>query len=158
MTKGKFVMIDQRPLNTELLMSIEAELEEPLFVGDRCIVYVTGGSFEGPRIKGRIVPGGGDWLTVRPDGSMTVDSRVVLETDDGELIYSHYLGRIIWTPEMYNMDRVERTKVDPSTYYSRIVPVYETSSDKYAWLNNIVAVGVGRIAEKGPFFSVYEVK
>ncbi|MDE0725841.1 MAG: DUF3237 domain-containing protein, partial [Alphaproteobacteria bacterium] len=99
-----------------------------------------------------------DWLSVKPDGSITLDVRAVLETDDGELIYTFYPGRMILTPEMFAMDRSERTEVDPANYYFRTLPTYETGSEKYGWLNNIVAVGVGRITEKGVGFSVYEVK
>ena len=64
---------------------------------------------------------------------------------------------MILTPEMFAMDRSERTEVDPANYYFRTLPTYETGSEKYGWLNNIVAVGVGRITEKGVGFSVYEV-
>ena len=56
------------------------------------------------------------------------------------------------------MDWSERAAFDPANYYFRVVPVYETGSEKYGWLNNIVAIGVGRFYEKGVGYSVYEVK
>lgn len=146
-------------LHTELLMHAEAYVDTPLEVGNRRIAYVTGGAFEGPKLKGKILPGGGDWITARQDGSMALDIRACMETDDGALIYTAYPGRVVISPELMAEaeDRAGLAGIDPSRYYFRTLPTYETGAEKYAWLNNIVAVGVGRLTERGVAYSVYEV-
>ncbi|MCC6279226.1 MAG: DUF3237 family protein, partial [Saprospiraceae bacterium] len=60
--------------------------------GKRRIIPITGGSFEGPNIKGSIVPGGADWQTVRADGTADLEARYTLKTDDGALIYIQNRG------------------------------------------------------------------
>lgn len=152
-------------LRYELLYDIEFDLEAPLAVGptpsgERRIVYVTGGKFDGPRLKGRVLPGGGDWLVARPDGRAILDVRACLETDDGALIYTHYGGRLVVPSELRPLwhDRHAFAAIDPARYYFRIAPVYETGSAKYAWLNDIVAIGVGRRTLTGVAYRVFEIK
>lgn len=98
--------------------------------GGRLIVPVSGGTFAGEGIKGTIVPPAGDWVVQRPDGSRVLDVRIVLQTDDGQNIYMSWRG-IAYTPP-------------GGTLFARIQPLFETASPKYAWLNNVVAVGVYR--------------
>ncbi len=136
-------------LKTELLFTMTADLEEGLDVGatphgHRRIYYVTGGTFEGPKLKGEVLPGGGDWLLLRPDGSGELDVRATLRTDDGELIYTTYRGILRGAP-------------DSPEFYFRSIPMYETGSEKYGWLNQIVAVGVGTLTPTGVSYSVYQV-
>ncbi len=136
-------------LKTEFLFTMTADLEEPQAVGgtphgNRRIYYVTGGEFEGPKLKGEVLPGGGDWALVRPDGLVQLDVRATLRTDDGELIYTTYRGILRGSP-------------DSPDFYFRTAPMYETGSEKYGWLNQIVAVGVGRLTPTGVSYSVYEV-
>ena len=81
----------------KLLYTITAELGAPIAVGEnphgnRQIVPVTGGSFEGPHLKGTVLSGGGDWVVVRPDGVAELDVRQTLQTDDGALVYVTYRG------------------------------------------------------------------
>src|SRR5580765_525933 len=54
--------------------------------GTRKIVPICGGSFEGPAIKGTVLPGGYDWQLVRSDGVAEIEARYVLKTDDNALI------------------------------------------------------------------------
>ncbi len=136
-------------LKTELLFTMTADLEKGLDVGatphgNRRIYYVTGGTFEGPKLKGEVLPGGGDWLLLRPDGSGELDVRATLRTDDGELIYTTYRGILRGAP-------------DSPEFYFRSIPMYETGSEKYGWLNQIVAVGVGTLTPAGVSYQVYEV-
>jgi ketosteroid isomerase-like protein len=114
--------------------------------GQRRIVVVKGGSFAGPRLRGRVLPGGGDWLLVRTDGSRRLDVRGTLQTDDGALIYGSYLGVIRGTPD------------DPSTYYFRTAPLFETAAPRYAWLNHVLAVGYGWRREGQIGYSVYAIR
>ena len=81
----------------EYLATYRADLEPPVQVGavpsgNRQIFDVTGGSFEGPRMKGKLLASGGDWLLIGNDGVVRLDVRGTLETDDGARIYVQYFG------------------------------------------------------------------
>jgi hypothetical protein len=151
-------------LRYELLYDIGFDLEPALEVGptpyERRIVYITGGTFSGPRLKGRVLRGGGDWLVVRPDGRANLDVRACLETDDGAIIYTYYGGRLVVPSELLPLwrDREASATIDPARYYFRIAPVYETAAENYAWLNDVVAVGVGRRTAAGVAYRVFEIK
>jgi Protein of unknown function (DUF3237) len=125
--------------------------------GVRKIATVAGGSFDGERLRGTVVaPPGGDWLLLRNDGVLCLDVRLTLKTDDGDLIYMHYNGMRHGPKEV--IDALGRGEaVDPSTYYMRAVPVFETASAKYAWLNRAVFVANGRRVASGPIYDVFEV-
>jgi len=125
--------------------------------GTRRIATVTGGTFKGERLSGKIrAAPGGDWLQLRADGATILDVRCTLETDDGELIYMTYRGVRHGPPEV--MARLAKGEaVDPKSYYFRTTPVFETASRKYDWLNRIVSVATGRREASGPIYEVYEV-
>lgn len=124
--------------------------------GIRKTVPVTGGTFEGERMRGRILPGGGDWAFTRPDGVLELDVRLTMETDDGALIHCAYRGMRHGPADVIAaLGRGET--VDPSLYYFRSVPTFETSSSKYEFLNRLVSVGVGRREPTGPIYEVHEV-
>ena len=81
----------------EHLFSYVVSVEKPQMIGPlpegiRAIFYVTKGEITGPKLRGRFLPGGGDWLTVRTDGVGILDVRATLESDDGALIYIAYTG------------------------------------------------------------------
>jgi hypothetical protein len=125
----------------------------PVPAGTRHVDMLGNGTFEGPRVRGVVLPGGMDMKTLRADGSMVPNVRMVLRTDDGALIFMHYLGMRHGPPEV--MARIARGEVvSPSEYYLRNTPYFETSAPKYDWLNRIVAVGVGR---RMPDHAVYDV-
>jgi hypothetical protein len=126
-------------------------------MGTRRIATVSGGTFRGERLSGKIqaVPGG-DWILVRPDGATILDVRVTLETDDRQLIYMTYRGVRHGPAEV--MARLAKGEaVDPASYDVRTTPVFETASPKYDWLNRIVSVATGRREARGPVYEVYEV-
>src|SRR5882724_10646472 len=82
---------------TEFLFTVTFTVAPPLHLGttplgDRRDVLVTGGDFTGPRLRGRVLPGGSDWIIARPDGALLLDVRATLETDDGALINMTYGG------------------------------------------------------------------
>jgi len=126
-------------------------------LGGRRIAQVSGGEFSGDRIRGTVVNApGGDWLLMRPDQVLTLEVRLTLQTDDGEYIYMSYRGLRHGPKDV--MDKVNKGEaVDPSLYYFRMSPIFETSSEKYAWLNRIIGVGSGRRESTGPIYEVYEV-
>ena len=84
-------------IKTELLFKVEFDVPPTLDLGEtpygrRRIARVAGGTFEGPKMKGRVLDGGGDWLLLRRDGVLQLDVRVTLETDDKQHIYMSYRG------------------------------------------------------------------
>ena len=124
--------------------------------GDRRVGLVAGGRFQGARLSGTVLPGGADWIMLRPDGATTLDVRLVLQTDDGAAIGMTYRGMRHGPPEI--MDRVARGEaVPPGSYYFRTVVAFETGAPRYAWLNRIVAVGTGERPPAGPVYDVFEV-
>ena len=124
--------------------------------GGRRVGLVSGGTFQGERLRGTILPGGADWIVDRSDGSMTLDVRLVLETDDKALIGMTYRGMRHGPAAV--MERVGRGEpVDPGEYYFRTAVAFETAAPRYDWLNRIIAVGTGRRPPEGPVYEVFEV-
>lgn len=150
-------------VKTEFLFDLKADVDWAGAVdvgatphGMRRIFYVTGGTLEGPRIKGIVLPGGGDWCIVRPDGAIVLDVRVAFRTDDGHTIYAYYRG--LSTIQDDTVGRILMGEaVDPSEYYFRTTPVFETASEKYGWLNRLLAVGVGQFLPTGVAYKVYAI-
>jgi hypothetical protein len=151
-----------RPLRTRPLFRIEMTLHPiqdlgttPL--GARRIIPVAGGTFEGDRLRGIVLPHAGhDWLLARGDGSFQADARLTLETDDGALVGMSYRAVRHGSPEV--TARLARgDTVDPDDYYLRSAPVFETGAARYAWLNRIVAVGIGERLVNGAAYDVHEV-
>ncbi|MGH8678175.1 MAG: DUF3237 domain-containing protein, partial [Burkholderiales bacterium] len=126
-------------------------------VGQRRIAPVSGGRFEGPRLRGAVLPqAGGDWILIRSDGSFQLDVRLTLQTDDAALIYMSYRGvRHASTEVSARLARGEQ--VSPGSYYFRTAPFFETGAEKYAWLNNIVAVGVGERMPASVRYDVFQI-
>lgn len=112
--------------------------------GHRQIIAITGGRVEGPRLTGVIEPVGADWLVTRPDGVIELDVRFHIRSADGALIYCRYMGYI--RGEAGVLQRVFAGEdVNPAEYYMRAAPLFETGDPRYAWLNSVIAVGVGRV-------------
>src|SRR6478672_1574713 len=146
---------------SRLLMTLQVVVPPPqklgaVPLGTRVIAPITGGSFEGPRLRGKVLPGGGDWLLLRPDGVLELDLRITLETDDHALIYMTFLGLRHGPPDaIAALGRGE--VVDPARYYFRTLPRFETSTETYAFLNRIVTVGVGEARPDGAVHRIDEV-
>jgi len=123
-------------------------------VAERDVAIVQGGRFQGPRMRGVIMPGGSDWRMTRADGVIRLDVRLVLQTDDQALIGVSYIGLRHGPPEV--MARLGRGEaVDPSLYYFRVAPFFETAAPKYAWLNTVIAIGIGDRQPSGPVYRFY---
>jgi hypothetical protein len=125
--------------------------------GERRIIPVAGGSFAGDRLRGEILPhAGSDLLLTRADGSYQQDVRLPLRTDDDALILMTYRGVRHSSPAV--AARIAAGElVDSSEYYLRTAPFFETSAERYAWLNNIVAIGVGERTPNGAVYQVFEI-
>jgi hypothetical protein len=125
--------------------------------GQRRIFPVSGGEFRGERLQGKVLPhAGSDLLLIRCDGSAQQDVRMTLLTDDDALILMTYRGVRHGPPDVIaRLGRVE--PVDPSEYYLRTAPFFETASSKYEWLNRIVAVAIGERRANDVTYDVFEV-
>jgi Protein of unknown function (DUF3237) len=110
--------------------------------GKRRIIPITGGTFDGPNMKGTIVSGGADWQTLRADGSADLEARYTLKTDDGVLIYIQNKGVRHAKPEV--LARLAKgEKVDPKEYYMRTSATFEVAEGKYALLTKAVVISTG---------------
>jgi hypothetical protein len=144
------------------LLTLDIELHPiydvgPTPVGHRRIIPVSGGTFQGERLRGRILPhAGSDLLITRADGVFQQDVRLALQTDDGAVILMTYRGVRHSSPEV--AIRIARGEsVPPTDYYLRTAPFLETSAPAYDWLNRIVTVGVGERLPNGARYEVFEI-
>ena len=126
-------------------------------MGRRRIINITGGSFTGERLSGRVLPGGADWQVIRTDGVADLDARYTLETNDGALIYVRNHGLRHGPPEVLKQ-LMAGEAVDPSRYYMRTTPTFETGDARYTWLNRIICVATGARRAAAVELDVYEVK
>jgi hypothetical protein len=143
----------------EPLMEYHADLKPGTVVGDgpnghRIIVDVTGGHFEGPRLRGRILPSGGDWLLIRPDGTGLLDVRATFETDDGAFVYLAYHGILEFT-EQVQAALAGGGSSEYGDLYFMTQPRFETGDPRYTWLNRVVAVAEGRLRPNAVEYRVY---
>jgi Protein of unknown function (DUF3237) len=127
---------------------LEATLGEPLELGDlaqgrRRIVPLTGGTFAGPELNGKLLPGSSaDWQTVLPDGTALGDIRYTLQTDDGDLLYVQSRSVRHGSPDV--LARLARGEdVDASEYTFRTSTQIETASPALDRLNKGVFISVG---------------
>jgi hypothetical protein len=143
----------------EFLYEIQVDLEAPQAVGRgphgvRNIFYVRSGRFQGPRLRGEVLPGGGDWFLVRPDDVGELDVRITLRTDDGALIYVTYRG-LLHPVSQVTAALAEGRELPREGYYFYIAPFFETADERYQWLNGTVAVGVGYAVPGGVRYRVF---
>lgn len=125
-------------------------------IGNRRIIRIESGSFNGEHVNGDVIPGGDDWITVREDGTIIQDVRILLRTDDGELIMMSYRG--IRTGPKDVLARLDNNEdVDPEEYYFRTAPIFETASEKYDWLNKKIFISKGKRSPGKVNYSVYQV-
>ncbi|MEV0612745.1 DUF3237 domain-containing protein [Nonomuraea sp. NPDC050404] len=131
-------------MNLEPLATFHVALDPILDLGHspwghRRVINIVGGSFDGPRLSGVVLPGGADWQVVHADGTISVDTRYTLRTHDGALLYISTSGVRHGPPEV--LDRLGRgEEVDPSEYYFRLFCRFETGDERYHWLNRTLTV------------------
>ena len=142
---------------TRPLYQMKVELDwPPPRVGMRAISNILDGTFKGDRLSGKMLRSGADWPVARPDGTSALDIRALLQTDDGVLIYMTALGRYVVPDHIQTLSLVDRANTDPAEYYIRISPLFETDDTRYAWLNGIQAIGLGRFRETGLIVDMFE--
>jgi uncharacterized protein DUF3237 len=134
--------LNLQPLfRAEITLAAAQELGEAPH-GRRRIIPITGGRVAGERLSGRVLPGGADWQVVRADGVAELDARYTLETTDRALIYVRNFGYRHGPAEV--IQRLAAGEpVDPSLYYMRTTPRFETGAERYRWLNGLICVASG---------------
>jgi len=126
-------------------------------LGQRRIIPIAGGRVSGPRLSGRILPGGADWLTVSHDGVSLMDARYVLEADDGAIIEIIDQG-CRHGPEAVIQSLLAGEPVAPEAYYMRSSIRLETGAPAYAHVNRMVFVGTGAKTPAGVQIDIYSVE
>jgi hypothetical protein len=147
-------------MKLEPLMTLRADLEAPIVIGAapqgmRTITNVTGGSFEGARLRGRILPGGGDWFLVDGEGVGRLDVRIALETADGARIYVQYYGvGVINEKVKAALEKGGATEFGDTYFMTQLH--FETGDARYSWLNRVLAVAEGRLRAGGVEYRIFE--
>ena len=138
-------------LSVEFLGTLTADLgaETPVGPGPSGTVVtatVTAATFIGPKINAAMPEGiaAADWPLVRADGTLVLDVRANLRTDDGADIYVTYSG--IGIPR------------EGGGHDIRTAPRFQTGDERYAWLNNVQAVGIGGTTDTGVEYQIYALK
>ncbi len=128
-------------IQTDYLMTLYAPLAPPQVVSDLRIFNIReGGYVEGPRIKGKIIQPAGDWNRRMPDGSTRMDVRLTIQTDDNAFIYVEYSGVAKLSKEAGDRLGKGQTLGSNDSYFM-ITARFQTTSAKYAWLNELIAAG-----------------
>jgi hypothetical protein len=149
-------------MNTRLLMTMHVRVGTPVNIGPvpygtRRTAPLVGGTFEGPRLRGTILPeSSADWQLLRSDGVLEMDVRFTLRTDDGALISMRSFGLRHGPPAVIAAIGRGET-VDASTYYFRTMPRFETAHAAYSFLNRVIAVATGDRRPDGPVYTIHEV-
>jgi len=130
----------------QFAFEVRARVAEPVDIGvlpygRRRIVPITGGTFEGPGLRGRILSGA-DWQIVRADGLSELDSRYTLQTDENALISVRNVGIRRAPPDV--MEKLLAGEaVDPGLVYFRTCPTFETAAAQLQWLTRSIFIGIG---------------
>ena len=129
------------------IMSYTAKLTGPEMIGVvpdgiRANIYVTDGEVTGPKVRGKLLPVGGDWLTIRRDGVGVLDVRATIQADNGALIYVSFLGNIDLGENGY--DEFLQGNGPKSGALIRTSPRFLTSNADYLWLNRVHCLGIGQ--------------
>jgi hypothetical protein len=147
-------------LEFEYLCDLEVDVGEivtmgPGPLGERRIVAILGGTFEGPQMRGTVLPGGNDWQIVRADGVLDVDARYALRDEHGSAIRVVSQGYRHGPPEVLAaLGRGE--DVDASKYFFRSVLRFETGAPELAWLNRTIAVAKAQRRARQVLLTAYK--
>jgi hypothetical protein len=129
------------------IADLRVRIAEPIEIGRisgnlRRMIPIAGGDVLGPRIRGKVLPGGADYQLMRADGVTDLQARYVIETEDRQLIYVENSGVRYGPPEL--MEKLRRGEpVDPALIYFRTTPRFETAAPEYAWLMQNLCVCSG---------------
>ncbi|MGH3678327.1 MAG: DUF3237 domain-containing protein [Mycobacterium sp.] len=150
-------LVDALPVEHLFDMHVDLEPAQPIAtpLGARMTFIAKGGVIDGPKLRGEILPGGGDWLLVGNDGAGRVDVRATLRTHDGVLI--HYETRGIIKVPADGLERLAAGEVLPfEETYVRTTPKFETADERYGWLSVVVAVGYNILSPNHIDYRIYQ--
>jgi hypothetical protein len=143
-----------------LVYRLDATIAQPLDLGEtaqghRRIVPLTGGTFTGPELNGKLLPGASaDWQILLPDGTALGDIRYTLETDDRDLLYVQ--SRSVRHGSAEVLGRLARGEhVDAGEYTFRASTRIETAAPDLDWLNKGVFISVGGRQATGVIYETY---
>jgi hypothetical protein len=149
-------------LSPKPIFTVTAELDAMMALGntpygERRVIGILGGAVRGPKLNGRILPGGADWQIVRADGAADIQARYIIESDRGAHIVVNSTGLRHGPPAV--LEQLARgDKVDPARYYFRTVMRFETADADVDWLNRILALARGQREARSVRLDVYEVE
>ena len=149
------------PPQLEFAFEVRAQVADPTVVGEtptgtRRIIDILGGTFEGPGIRGTLLPGGADWQLIQEDGFTDIDARYTLETDSGDLIYVSNIGIRHASPEVMARLNAGET-VDQSEIYFRAVPRFEVAAPELQWLMRSIFIATGERYPNGVIIRFWRV-
>lgn len=140
---------------------LTVDVDAPLELGEnaqgkRRFIAITGGLVRGERLNGVVLPGGGDWQTLRTDGVAELHARYFLETDSGERIEVENTGFRHGSAAV--MQRLQRGEpVAPNEYYFHTTPRFYTSSPDYAWLTRTIFIGAAERTRENVLIDLFAV-
>ena len=140
----------------QMKATVDAPVEiGPLPTGTRRIFAVTGGTFEGERLRGTVLPPGGEWLLDAGEGFGQVDVRLMLRTEDEVPIYMRYSGIMDFNEVVGGkLAAGKSTEYGDNRFLTHVR--FECADERYAWLSTTVAVGEGRMHPDCVEYAVYE--
>jgi hypothetical protein len=145
----------------EFIFAAQVAVDPAQDVGDvakgaRRIVPIAGGEFEGPLMRGTVLPGGADWQILRGDGVAELEARYTLRTDDGALIYVRNLALRHGPPDVLAAMAAGEA-VHHARYYFRGATAFETSATRYTWLTKHIIVCTGHRERARVLLQFYKV-
>jgi len=140
-----------------LELRFDKPLEFPSMSGERGFFRIVESKVEGERIKGSIADDGGDWIVFRPDGVVETDSRMMIRTEDGVLVYLRSRGVIRARPEQLALFKAGKGLEAGEAYY-RTAPYFDApAGSNCEWLTKALFVGSGRFHGDRATLDIYEV-
>jgi len=138
---------DPAPPRLTFAFELRVRVGNPVEVGQvthgrRRIVPIEGGTIKGPMLNGTVPAGGADWQTIQADGFTELDTRYMIKTDKGDLVYVQNGGIRTAAPEVMKKLLAGET-VDPKLVYFRTQPKFETAAPNLQWLVKSLFIGVG---------------
>ena len=127
----------------ELEFSVPPEVIGPVSTGLRVNFSFLGGTFKGPRLRGKVLTTGGDQLLLRRDGVALLDMKGTFQTDEGALIGAAFPAIMDLGPDGYQTLLGGELAPDGTPF--RSVPRYETAAEDLAWINRLQCVGIGQV-------------
>ncbi len=135
--------------NLEFVCELKVTTDKAMILGqtshgERRIIPITGGTFEGPKLKGTVLNGGADYQFVNKENTRTeIEAIYTIKTNDGVLIHIRNVGVVVRSKETAEKLAKGET-IDPSQIYFRAAPKFDAPNDsKYNWLNDAIFVCKG---------------